>query len=72
MTTLQIAFTEAQKLPQAEQERFAEWIIAELHAEQTWDDLFSSSQKKLQTLAHQAHHEKQQQQTVTMDDFLKE
>jgi hypothetical protein len=39
---LQEAFEEVSKLPPEEQERWAEWLLEELRAEQKWDELLAS------------------------------
>ncbi|MEI6221845.1 MAG: hypothetical protein WCP97_03690 [bacterium] len=50
MTTLQVVFEEAKKLPKKKQEELAAWILDELH----WDKLFSDSQDMLGKLADEA------------------
>lgn len=54
MTKLEQAFAEVTQLPQAEQDAFAEWILAELHSEQRWTELFAQSEDVLSALADEA------------------
>lgn len=51
---LEKVFTEAQKLPDHDQDILASIIMEEMRAEQKWDTLFSSSQDKLERLAEEA------------------
>jgi hypothetical protein len=46
---------EVAKLPDAEQEAFAAWALAELESDRRWDDLFARSQDVLSQLADEAH-----------------
>lgn len=43
MTQLELAISEIEKLPPAEQNEFAAWILEELHSEQRWARLFAKS-----------------------------
>ena len=43
------------KLPEAEQEAFAAWAMAELESARRWDGLFTRSQDVLSRLADEAH-----------------
>ena len=54
MTKLELAFAEATKLPPKEQERLAEWILAEPASEKRWAQLFAESQDVLEMLAAEA------------------
>ena len=51
---LQQAFAEAQKLPDAEQELLASWLLAELAAENDFDQAIANSADKLTGLAADA------------------
>ena len=53
---LQEAFERAAELPQAEQDRLARFLLAELESEQRWADLFASpeSENLLERLADEA------------------
>jgi len=57
MTQLELAFSEIQKLPFAEQNKFAAWILEELNAEERWQKLFSKSEDLLESLAAEAQAE---------------
>ncbi len=43
MTQIELAFAEIQKLPPADQNKFAAWILEELHSEERWAKLFAKS-----------------------------
>lgn len=53
---LQKAFERAAELPQAEQNRFARFLLAELESERQWADLFArpESEDLLERLADEA------------------
>ncbi len=51
---LETAFAVASKLPQAEQDKIAAWLLEELRDERTWDDKFAKSQDRLSKLADEA------------------
>lgn len=51
---LQQAFAEAERLPSAEQDAFAEWMLEELRAEERWQSAFANSQDLLEQLAQEA------------------
>jgi hypothetical protein len=51
---LERAFTEASKLPDAEQDSFASLLLAELESERRWSQAFASTQDQLATLADEA------------------
>ncbi len=58
---LQRAFSKAAELPQAEQDRFARFLLAELESERRWAELFGrpESEDLLELLASEAlseHH----------------
>ena len=51
---LEKAFKQISKLPEEEQDTFAEWIIQELESEKRWNQLFEQSQDILEMLADEA------------------
>jgi hypothetical protein len=61
------AFTEAMKLPEAEQNELARRILAELESERRWDELFESSQDLLGKLAEAALAEHRAGKTQILD-----
>ena len=67
MTKLELAFEEATKLPPKEQDRLAEWLLAELTSEKRWDQLFSESEGLLERLATEALDEHRRGQTQELD-----
>ncbi|MBX3036466.1 MAG: hypothetical protein KF758_06100 [Anaerolineales bacterium] len=54
MNQLELVFSEIEKLPPAEQNQFAAWILEELHSEQRWSNLFADSSDMLSSLADEA------------------
>ena len=54
MTKLELIISEIEKLPPAEQNEFAAWILEELHSEQRWSKLFAESGDVLFNLADEA------------------
>lgn len=64
---LELAFAEATKLPPKEQDRLAEWLLAELASERRWNQLFAESQDVLETLASEALDEHHRGQTQELD-----
>ena len=64
---LQRAFTEASKLPEAEQDAFASLLLAELESERRWAQTFASSHEKLATLADEALAEFESGETLPLD-----
>ena len=64
---LQRAFTEASKLPEAEQDAFASLLLAELESEQRWAQAFASSNDKLAKLADEALAEFESGETLPLD-----
>ena len=54
MTQLELVISEIEKLPPAEQNQFAAWILEELHSEQRWSKLFAKSSDILSQLADEA------------------
>jgi hypothetical protein len=67
MTQLELAFSEIQKLPPAEQDAFAAWILEELHSEQRWAKLFAKSVDLLSDLADEALLEHKEGKTKRLD-----
>jgi hypothetical protein len=56
---LQKAISEASKLPDDEQDRLGEWLLAELKADRAWDDAFRQTADELVAMARRAldeHH----------------
>lgn len=51
---LEKAFEKASKLPEAEQDDFAEFILDELNSERRWEQAFKDSQDELEQLADEA------------------
>jgi hypothetical protein len=64
---LEKAFTEAAKLPAAEQDALAERILAELASERRWDELFESSQDLLEKLANEARADRKAGRTIPVE-----
>ena len=48
------AIAQVSKLPDADQDAFATWLIEEIKAEQQWDKAFASSADALSLLADEA------------------
>ena len=67
MTQLELAFTEIQKLPGVEQNKFVAWILEELHSEQRWQKLFAKSENLLESLVAEAQAEYQAGKTEKLD-----
>jgi hypothetical protein len=66
-TSLEQAFTEARKLPEAEQELLGSWLLAELAAENDFDRVIASSSDKLARLASEALAEQRAGLTKELD-----
>jgi hypothetical protein len=66
-TLLQQAFAEAAKLPEAEQDLLASWLLAELAAEDDFDRAIARSSDKLVGLAREALAEHRAGQTEELD-----
>lgn len=64
---LEKVITETAKLPDAEQEAFAAFMLAELESERRWDDLFSRSQDVLEDMADEARREYRAGLTAPLD-----
>ncbi|MCI0555496.1 MAG: hypothetical protein L0287_31505 [Anaerolineae bacterium] len=67
MTQLELVFAEIEKLPPAEQNEFAAWILEELHSEQRWSKLFAKSSDILAQLADEALMEHKAKKTKKLD-----
>ena len=64
---LERAFAEAAKLPPAEQDALARWVLEELRAEQRWDQAFADSTDRLAQLADEASAEHRAGRTRLLD-----
>lgn len=67
MTQLELVISEIEKLPPAEQNEFAAWILEELHSEQRWSKLFAKSGDMLSALADEALAEHKAKKTKKLD-----
>ncbi len=67
MTELELAFSEIEKLPPAEQKEVAEWILEELHSDERWSKLFAKSSDALSQLADDALAEHKGKKTKKLD-----
>jgi hypothetical protein len=67
---LKLAFEEASKLPEAEQDEFAAFLLAELDDEKRWRQSFARSQDVLSKLAAEARKEHAAGKTRPLEDLL--
>jgi hypothetical protein len=67
MTKLEMAFAEAAKLPEAEQEALASWILEEIASEKRWEEKFARSADALTRLADEALTEHRAGKTQRLD-----
>ena len=67
MTQLELAFSEIEKLPPAEQKEFVAWILEELHSDERWSKLFARSSDILSHLADEALTEHREKKTKKLD-----
>lgn len=67
MTQLELAISEIQKLPPADQNEFAAWILEELRSEKRWKELFTKSSDMLSALADEALVEHKAKKTKKLD-----
>ena len=67
---LERAFAEAAKLPDSDQERFAEFLLAELRDEREWRERFSSRPDALARLAEEAREDHLAGLTEPIEDLL--
>lgn len=61
------AIAEAAKLPDAEQDRIAQWLLSEIESDLRWNDAFSTSAGELSVLASQALQEHRNGKTRRLD-----
>ena len=64
---LEKAFAEAAKLPEAEQEAIATWILEELASDQRWREALEGSADALARLAEEATAEYREARTRLLD-----
>ena len=67
MTQLELVISEIEKLPPAEQNQFAAWILEELHSERRWSKAFAKSSDVLSDLADEALEEHKAKKTKELD-----
>jgi hypothetical protein len=67
MTQLELVISEIEKLPLAEQNQFAAWILEELHSEKRWSKLLAESSDELSLLADEALEEYKAKKTKRPD-----
>ncbi len=67
MTQLELAVSEIKKLPPADQNEFAAWILEELRSEKRWAELFARSSDMLSSLADEALAEHKAKKTKRLD-----
>lgn len=60
---LKKAFEAVSRLPDDEQDAVAQWLLAELAAEQEWEERFAKTQDALSVLAQEASEEHQRDET---------
>jgi len=66
-TLLERAFAEASKLPEADQDNLAVWILDELVSERRWQEAFANSGDQLAQLADEAATEWREGRTEALD-----
>jgi hypothetical protein len=64
---LERAFEQASKLTGEEQDRLAEWILAELESDEYWDELMSKSRNEMAQLGRKALKDYREGRTETLD-----
>ena len=64
---LKKAFDAASRLTEEEQEAVAEWLLAELAAEQEWEERLAGTQDALSVLAREAAEEYQRGETEELN-----
>jgi hypothetical protein len=64
---LERAMAELSRLPEAEQDALAEWLLAEIDAERRWQTRFADSTDRLAELAAEALAEHRSGQTRKLD-----
>ena len=65
------AFEEASKMPEVDQEAFAEFLLAELQDDREWRARFSSRPDVLSKLADEARADHESGRTRPFDDLFK-
>lgn len=65
---LQKAFEEASRLPEEDQDAFAETLLSDLVSEERWAEAFAKSQDKLAELAQEALAEFKQGKTKLIEE----
>lgn len=64
---LEKAFEEASRLPEADQNALAKWVLDELHSEGAWEKTFAESEDVLEKFADEAIAEKRKGKTIPLD-----
>ena len=64
---LEIAMSEASKLPESEQEAIGAWLLAEIESERRWGELLGRSGSVLDRMADEALKEHEQGLTAPLD-----
>lgn len=64
---LEKAFEEASRLPEADQNALAKWVLDELHSERAWEKTFAEPEDVLEKLADEAIAEKRKGKTIPLD-----
>lgn len=67
---LEKAFAEASNRPEEEQDQLARNLLADLEAEEKWDQAFANSQDRLAVLADEALAEFEQGETRPLEESL--
>ncbi len=68
---LELAFAEAARLPEGEQDSFAELLLAELHDETKWQAALASRPDVLARLANEAREDHRAGRTEPLEDLLR-
>ena len=67
---LEKAFAEASKLPREAQDMLAQMLLADLAAEEKWEDAFAESQDQLASLADEALADHRSGKTKDLKEIL--
>ncbi len=70
MKRLEMAFAEAARLPDVQQESFAEFLLAELRDEVKWQAAFAAHPDVLTRLADEAREDHRAGRTQPLEDLL--
>ena len=70
-TRLEQAFAEASKLPDSDQDLFAEFLLAELLDEKEWQSKFAESQDALARLARESREDNAAGRTRPIEDLFR-